>query len=80
MPVLEPDLTLARLYSDAFATDPRLAGDVAAGHRYNAGPRAAQLAGGLGEDVGNLGHEERTRWRKQAHGWQELNLAAWPAN
>jgi eukaryotic-like serine/threonine-protein kinase len=70
-------LTLARLYSDAFATDPRLAGDVAAGHRYNAARAAAQVASGIGEDVGNLGQEERTRWRKQAHAWLELDLAAW---
>ncbi len=69
--------TLARLYSDAFASDPQLAKNLAAGHRYRAA-RAAALAGvGRGKDAGDLGHEERTRWRKQALDWLELEVAAW---
>src|SRR5262245_36178811 len=53
------------------------------GRSTRPGPRGitrssnAQVAGGLGEDVGNFGQEERTRWRKQAHAWLELDLAAW---
>ncbi|MGA8347695.1 MAG: hypothetical protein ACXWPK_10470 [Isosphaeraceae bacterium] len=27
--------------------------------------------------MGNLGQEGRTPWRKQAHAWLELDLAAW---
>jgi tetratricopeptide (TPR) repeat protein len=69
--------TAARLYADAFADAPRLAEDLGAGHRYNAA-RAAALAGcGRGEDGASLSQEERTRWRKQARAWLELDLAAW---
>jgi serine/threonine-protein kinase len=48
-------LALARLYADAFAADPGLTEDLAAGHRYRAA-RAAALAGcGRGEDAPGLG-------------------------
>ena len=56
----------ARLYSDAFATDPLLAEDLRAGHRFQAA-RAAALAGcGLGLDGTKLSMAERTPWRRQA--------------
>jgi eukaryotic-like serine/threonine-protein kinase len=67
---------LANLYADAFASDPQLAKNLGAGHRYNAA-RAAVLAGvGKGKDAGELGEEKRTRWLKQALDWLELEVAA----
>jgi eukaryotic-like serine/threonine-protein kinase len=70
-------LALARLYADAFAAAPQLAEDVRAGHRFSAA-RAAALAGsGRGDDGASLSQEERTRWRKQARAWLELDLAVW---
>jgi tetratricopeptide (TPR) repeat protein len=66
----------ARLYSDAFATDPHLAEDLRAGHRSNAA-RAAALAGcGLGLDATKLNLAEPTRWRRQARDWLWADLAA----
>jgi hypothetical protein len=50
---------------------PRLTADGAPCRRFSHG------WGWDPEDVGNLGQEGRTRWRKQAHAWLELDLAAW---
>jgi serine/threonine-protein kinase len=67
----------ARLYSDAFAADPQLADDVAAGTRYRAA-RAAVLAGcGQGKDAGRLPDEERALWRRQALNWLRQDLTGW---
>jgi eukaryotic-like serine/threonine-protein kinase len=66
----------ARLYADAYSADPQLADDPVAGHRYDAACAAALAGGGLGNDGGGLGPEERTRWRKQARSWLGLELAA----
>jgi serine/threonine-protein kinase len=67
----------ARLYSDAFASDVKLAEDINAGHRYNAA-RAAALAGcGLGADAARIDEAERTRWRCEARDWLRADLAAW---
>ena len=69
-------VALASLYADAFASDPQLAKNLGAGHRYSAA-RAAVLAGvGKGKDAGELGEEKRTRWLKQALDWLELEVAA----
>jgi tetratricopeptide (TPR) repeat protein len=70
-------LALARLYANVFRADPRLAEDLAAGHRANAA-RAAALAGcGLGKDSAGLAGPERRRWRVQAREWLRADLAAW---
>jgi tetratricopeptide (TPR) repeat protein len=67
---------MARLYTEAFAADPKLAEDYGLGHRLNAA-RAAALAGcGRGDDGANLSEEVQTRWRAQARAWLELDLAA----
>jgi serine/threonine-protein kinase len=67
---------IARLYADAFATDPRLAEDLHAGHRLRAA-RAASLAGcGLGSDGAKLSMTERSAWRRQACEWLRADLAA----
>src|SRR5262249_59815386 len=52
---------MARLYADAFAADPALADDLAAGHRYNAGRAAAQVGAGQGADATGLSHKEPGR-------------------
>jgi serine/threonine-protein kinase len=66
-----------RLSRDAFAADPHLAEDPAAGYRYNAA-RAAALAGcGRGEDGADLEQQERTRWRGQARQWLRADLTGW---
>jgi serine/threonine-protein kinase len=55
-----------RLYSDAFAAEPRLAEDVPAATRYHAA-RAAALAGcGQGKDADQLRDKERALLRRQA--------------
>jgi serine/threonine-protein kinase len=67
---------MARLYADAFASDPALADDLAAGLRYNAARAAAQAGCGHGADATDLGEEERARLRKQARLWLRADLAA----
>lgn len=70
-------LAAARLCADTFTTDPKLADDLQAGHRYRA-IRAAALAGcGGGAAGAAVGEAERTRWRQQARDWLRLDLAAW---
>jgi tetratricopeptide (TPR) repeat protein len=66
----------ARLYSDAFAADPKLAEDLRAGHQYSAA-RAAALAGcGVGLDATKLSLAEQMKWRRQARDWLRADLAA----
>jgi serine/threonine-protein kinase len=67
---------MARLYADAFATDPALAEDLGAGLRYNAARAAAQAGCGRGADATNLRQEERARLREQAQQWLRADLAA----
>jgi hypothetical protein len=65
----------ARLYRDAFAGQPALAG----AHRYNAA-RAAALAGtGQGKDAAALNDAQRAEWRKQALDWLAADLAKYTA-
>jgi serine/threonine-protein kinase len=68
---------MARLYSDAFAVNPRLADDLVAGHRYNAARAAAMAASSQGADASSLGREEKARLREQARQWLQADLAAW---
>jgi tetratricopeptide (TPR) repeat protein len=65
----------ARFSADAFATDPTLADDLQAAHRYNAACFAALAASGKGEDAGKLDGKERARLRKQALDWLKADLA-----
>jgi tetratricopeptide (TPR) repeat protein len=67
----------ARLYADAFALDPRWAGDLRAARRYQAACFAALAAAGQGADADKLNDQERSRWRKQALDWLRADLAAW---
>ena len=66
----------ARLYAGAFAADPPLAGDLRAGHRYNAARQAALAARGQGADAPK-DDKDRSRLRGQALDWLKADLAAW---
>jgi serine/threonine-protein kinase len=66
-----------RIYTDAFAAEPKLADDLTGAHRYHAA-RAAALAGcGQGEDVGKLDDQQRAHLRQQALAWLRADLGAW---
>jgi tetratricopeptide (TPR) repeat protein len=67
----------ARLAADAFATDPKLAADLAGYHRYNAACRAALAAAGEGKDAKGLTDRERMTLRRQALTWLRADLAGW---
>jgi serine/threonine-protein kinase len=75
----EPGLRLyaaaVRFYSAAFAADPRLADDPAAGHRYQAVCCALQAGTGQGADATPLNDPQRPRWRRQAVDWLRADLA-----
>jgi hypothetical protein len=64
----------ARLYTDTFKAQPKLADDLQKGHRYNAACSAAQAAEGQGADAA-LDAKERTRLRQQALAWLRADLA-----
>jgi serine/threonine-protein kinase len=67
----------ARLYTEAFAAEPKLAANSHAQHRYHA-ICAAILAGcGQGKDADTLDDQEKTRLRRQALTWLQADLAAW---
>jgi superkiller protein 3 len=69
--------TATRLYAEAFAADPMLADDVAAGHRCDATSSAALAAAGKGDEAAVLDDPERARLRKQALDWLRADLARW---
>jgi serine/threonine-protein kinase len=71
------NLASARLYTEAFAADPRLAHDLRVSHRFNAARAAALVGCGAGADGGALSEAERGRWRKQARAWLRADLTAW---
>jgi serine/threonine-protein kinase len=64
--------TLARIYAEAFAVDPKLAES----HRVNAARAATQAGCGHGIGAGGLGDAERTDWRARARKWLREELAA----
>jgi serine/threonine-protein kinase len=70
----------ARFYSDAFASDPKLADDLGSGHRYNRynAACAAALAGcGQGKEAPSVDDQEGARLRRQALTWLRADLDAW---
>ena len=75
--VTDRSLALARVFADAFATDPRLAEAVRDGHRYAAARAAARAGCGRSPDAAGLTESERARWREQARTWLRADLAAW---
>jgi serine/threonine-protein kinase len=67
----------ARLYSDVFVAEPKLAESVVEGVRFNAA-RTAVLAGcGQGQDAGKLDDQERAHLRRQALDWLRQDLTWW---
>jgi serine/threonine protein kinase/Flp pilus assembly protein TadD len=67
----------ARLNSESFQADPKLADDMKAGNRYNAACAAALAGAGQGNDKPPLDEKQKTRWRKQALDWLRADLAFW---
>jgi serine/threonine protein kinase/Flp pilus assembly protein TadD len=67
----------ARLYGEAFASQPSLADDLTSGNRYNAACAAALAGCGQGQDAAALGTKERGRLRGQSLAWLKDDLKAW---
>ncbi len=67
----------ARLWTEAFHADPKLADDMQAQNRYNAACAAALAGSGQGKDDPPLDGPTQARWRKQAIDWLRADLAAW---
>jgi serine/threonine-protein kinase len=68
--------TSARLWADAFAADPHLAADLAAGYRADAACAAALAGCGRGKDAARLDDRQRAHCRRQALQWLGAELAA----
>jgi tetratricopeptide (TPR) repeat protein len=66
----------ARLYTGAFAAEPKLAEDLQAQNRYAAARSAALAAAGKGQDANQLDSNERGHWRQQALDWLRADLDA----
>ncbi len=64
----------ARLYTKAFADDPKLAENRDSGHRYEAACAAALAAAGQGTDTAALNLAERSAHRAQALVWLQADL------
>jgi hypothetical protein len=67
----------SRFHAETFTADPKLAGDLRAGHRYNASRCAALAAAVQGTDAPKPDEKERARLRGQALGWLRADLALW---
>jgi serine/threonine-protein kinase len=67
----------ARLFAEAFATEPSLANAPRLARRYYAACMAASAGCGRGKDALNLNDVERARLRDQARRWLRAELAAW---
>jgi tetratricopeptide (TPR) repeat protein len=63
------------LYSDAFAADPKLAGNLSTSEWYGAACAAALAGCGQGKDQPRPNEAQRRAWRKQALGWLRGGLA-----
>jgi tetratricopeptide (TPR) repeat protein len=65
-----------RLYTAAFAADPRLVADLNAKHRYHAACAAALAAACQDQEGKHIGSTERAGFRKQGLDWLRAQLAA----
>src|SRR5262249_37732501 len=70
-------IAAARFHAAAFASQPKLADDLGAGHRYKAACAAALAAAGKGEGAGKLNDQEKGKLRGQALGWLKADLLLW---
>jgi serine/threonine-protein kinase len=66
-----------RFYREAFANDPRLAGDLKVEHRYNAACAAALAGAGKGRDDPPPDEAGRADLRRQARDWLRADLDAY---
>jgi Flp pilus assembly protein TadD len=66
----------ARLYEEAFAAAPALAGGDPSAARYAAACAATQAVCGGGEGAADLDEKARAHWRNQALAWLRAELAA----
>ncbi|HEY7314137.1 MAG TPA: tetratricopeptide repeat protein [Gemmataceae bacterium] len=64
----------ARLYTDAFAAEPKLAADLNQQHRYHAACSAALAAAGQGEDARLLSDKAAAMFRRWALNWLRDDL------
>jgi hypothetical protein len=71
----QPPRAAARLYTEAFTAEPKLATDLCSGQQYNAACAVA-LAAGQGEGAMKLADEGHARLRQQALGWLRADLVA----
>ena len=67
----------ARMWAEAFQTDPMLAEDMRVQNRYNAACAAALAGCGQGKDEPPLDEAAKARWREQAVDWLKADLAFW---
>jgi hypothetical protein len=67
----------ARLFAVVLETDPKLADDRRAQHRYNAACAAALAAAGKGKDDPPPDYDSRSKLRQQALDWLKAELDAW---
>ena len=67
----------ARLWSEAFDAQPKLADDMQVQNRYNAACAAALAGASQGKDDLPLDEAAKARWRKQSIGWLMSDLKAW---
>ena len=67
----------ARLYTESFRSESKLAEDTRAGHRYNAVCAAALAGAGKANDKPPLAEKDKAYWRKQALDWLKADLASW---
>lgn len=74
---LQMNVAACRLFTEAFAAEPKLADDLKARHRYQASCCAALAGCGLGKDADKTNVKERARWRKQALEWLRAELVSW---
>ena len=67
----------ARFWAEAVVSDPRLAEDRQAQHRYEGACAAALAAAGAGKDEPSVDDSARAKLRAQAMEWLKAELAAW---
>ncbi len=67
----------ARLWSESFQSQPKLAEDMQVQNRHNAACAAALAGCGQGKDDTPLDEAAKARWRKQAIDWLKADLAGW---
>jgi hypothetical protein len=76
-PYKQLNAAAARFYTEAFAADSKVLGDLRAPHGYSAACAAALAGCGRGTDAAGLDDAERSRLRRQALTWLRAQLAEW---